>query len=94
MRATRSRPGFAAMTSTPEAQEEIVAGSASDFNTKVIEEFRANGGRVGGPWEGTTRAALWPKLVAQYPSIGEYQARTARQIPVFMLTRPLELLGL
>jgi deazaflavin-dependent oxidoreductase (nitroreductase family) len=136
-------------------------GRASDFNTEMIEEFRANGGRVGGPWAGTTlilihhigarsgtervtplgcsrqgdgrfvsvasnggspahpdwyhnlkanpmikvevgtqtftvlaeeldgtaRASLWPKLVAQYPSIGEYQARTTRQIPVFMLTR-------
>ena len=37
--------------------------------------------------DGTVRAELWPKLVAEYPSIGEYQARTARQIPVFMLTR-------
>ena len=27
---------------------------ASDFNTKMIEEFRANEGRVGGPWDGTT----------------------------------------
>ena len=136
-------------------------GRAGDFNTEMIEEFRANGGRVGGPWAGITlilihhigarsgtervtplgcspqgngrfaivasnggslthpdwyynlkanprtkvevgtqtftvaaeeldgsaRAGLWPKLVAQYPSIGEYQARTARQIPVFMLTR-------
>ena len=34
-----------------------------------------------------TRAALWPKLGAEYPSIGEYQTRTTRQIPVFMLTR-------
>jgi deazaflavin-dependent oxidoreductase (nitroreductase family) len=25
---------------------------AEDFNTKIIEEFRANGGRVGGPFEG------------------------------------------
>ena len=36
--------------------EDIVAdsasGSASDFNTAMIEEFRANGGRVGGPWAG------------------------------------------
>ncbi|QWF77013.1 nitroreductase family deazaflavin-dependent oxidoreductase [Amycolatopsis sp. CA-230715] len=23
-----------------------------DFNTKIIEEFRANGGKVGGPFEG------------------------------------------
>jgi deazaflavin-dependent oxidoreductase (nitroreductase family) len=26
---------------------------ANDFNTKVIEEFRANGGVVGGPFDGT-----------------------------------------
>jgi deazaflavin-dependent oxidoreductase (nitroreductase family) len=144
---------------------DIVANSApsgtSDFNTKMIEEFRANEGRLGGPWAGTTlilihhigarsgtervtplgysrqgdgrfaivasnggspahpdwyynlkanprikvevgtetltvlaeeldgtaRAGLWPKLIAEYPSIGEYQARATRQIPVFMLTR-------
>ncbi len=153
------------MTSTSKAWEEIVAdsapGGASDFNTKMIEEFRANEGRVGGSWAGTTlilihhigarsgiervsplgcspqgdgrfaivasnggspahpdwyhnlrahpritvevgtqtftvlaeeldgtaRAGLWPTLVAEYPSVGEYQARTTRQIPVFMLTR-------
>jgi deazaflavin-dependent oxidoreductase (nitroreductase family) len=33
------------------------------------------------------RAELWPTLVASAPNLGEYQARTARQIPVFMLTR-------
>src|ERR1700746_3856237 len=46
------------MTSTSEAWEKIVAdsapGGASDFNTKMIEEFRANEGRVGGSWAGTT----------------------------------------
>ncbi len=26
----------------------------SDWNAKVIEEFRANGGKVGGPFEGAT----------------------------------------
>ena len=136
-------------------------GGANDYNTKIIKEFRANQGRVGGPWAGTTlilihhigarsgierilplgcfprgdgrfaivasnggspahpdwyynlqanpritveggaqtftvmaeelddpaRAELWPNLVAWAPSLGEYQARTARQIPVFMLTR-------
>jgi deazaflavin-dependent oxidoreductase (nitroreductase family) len=136
-------------------------GEASDYNTKIIEEFRANQGRVGGPWAGTpmilihhigarsgiervsplgcfpqadgrfaiaasnggspthpdwyynlkasprikaevgaqtltvlaeelddtARARLWPKLVADASSLGEFQARTARQIPVFMLTR-------
>jgi len=25
----------------------------NDYNTQIIEEFRANDGRVGGPWEGT-----------------------------------------
>jgi hypothetical protein len=31
-------------------------GGASDFNSKMIEEFRANEGRVGGPWAGTALA--------------------------------------
>src|ERR1700687_5496247 len=35
----------------------------------------------------TARAELWPKLVAEYPSIGEFQTRSTRQIPVLMLTR-------
>ena len=134
---------------------------ASDFNTKIIEEFRANQGRVGGAlagipmilihhtgaqsriervtplacshqpdgrlaivaasggsprhpdWyynlkasptirvevgtrtfpavaeqlDGTARAGLWPKLVAESPDIGEHQAKTTRRIPVFLLTR-------
>jgi deazaflavin-dependent oxidoreductase (nitroreductase family) len=30
------------------------AGQASDYNTSIITEFRANGGRVGGMWTGTT----------------------------------------
>jgi deazaflavin-dependent oxidoreductase (nitroreductase family) len=145
--------------------EDIMANSApggpNDYNTKIIEEFRATGGRVGGPWAGitlilihhtgaksgiervspvayslrgedrfaiwaanggspahpnwyynlkaeprikvevgtqtftvlaeelddTARAELWPKLAAQYPQLGETQARTSRQIPVFLLTR-------
>jgi hypothetical protein len=28
-------------------------GGARDYNTTIIEEFRANGGHVGGPWAGT-----------------------------------------
>ncbi len=32
--------------------------SAQDFNTQVIEEFRANDGRVGGPFEGATLLLL------------------------------------
>jgi len=34
----------------------------------------------------TGRTELWPKLVAESPTIGEHQAKTTRQIPVFMLT--------
>jgi deazaflavin-dependent oxidoreductase (nitroreductase family) len=140
----------------------------TDYNTTIIEEFRANGGSVGGMWEGTTlvllhhiggksgiervtpvacspqgegrfaiwaanggapthpnwyhnlkahpqvtvevgtetftvlareldaaaRSELWPKLVAQWPKpaagspdLAAAQAKTARQFPVFMLTR-------
>jgi len=32
--------------------------SMNDFNQNVIEEFRANGGRVGGPFEGMTLLLL------------------------------------
>ncbi len=137
------------------------AGEGSDYNTQIINEFRANGGRVGGPWAGTTlilihhigarsraervtplgcfsqpggrfvivassggspshpnwyynlkahpkitvelgaqtftvladelagaaRAELGPKLVAEYPTVGEQQAKTTRQFAVFLLTR-------
>jgi deazaflavin-dependent oxidoreductase (nitroreductase family) len=135
-------------------------GLADDLNTKIIDEFRANEGRVGGPFAGTTmilihhigaksgvrrisplacspqgdgryaivasnggspthpdwyynlnanpmikvevgtrtftvlaeelddtaRSELWRKLVAESPAVGEFQTRTTRQIPVFMLT--------
>ena len=141
---------------------QAVPGAASDFNTEIIEEFRANQGRIGGPFAGTpmilvhhvgarsgiervtplacsprpdgrlaivasnggspthpdwyynlkanprievevgtetftvlareldgaARAGLWPKLVAEFPDVGRHQAKTTRQIPVFMLTRP------
>ena len=135
--------------------------SINEFNNKVIEEFRANEGRAGGPlagtpimllhhigaksriervtpvaynpqgdgafvivasnggspthpsWyynlkanprievevgtkrftalakelDGTARADLWPKLIEAAPSIGEFQAKTTRQIPLLVLTR-------
>jgi deazaflavin-dependent oxidoreductase (nitroreductase family) len=138
-----------------------VPAAATDFNTKIIEEFRASQGRIGGPLAGTpmilvhhigarsgiervtplacdpqpdgrfaivasnggspvhpdwyhnlkanpgvtvevgtetftvlarelddvARAELWPKLVAKFPDVGRHQAKTTRQIPVFMLTR-------
>jgi deazaflavin-dependent oxidoreductase (nitroreductase family) len=136
------------------------AEESKDFNSRIIEEFRANQGRVGGPltgtpilllhhvgaksriqrvtplacshqgdghyvvvasnagspthpaWyynlkahptveaevgtetfmvraeelEGAARDALWSKLVAASPSLTNYQAKTDRQIPIFMLT--------
>jgi deazaflavin-dependent oxidoreductase (nitroreductase family) len=37
--------------------------------------------------DGTTRAELWPKLIAASPPIAEFQATTTRQIPLFALTR-------
>lgn len=37
--------------------------------------------------DGTARARLWPKLIARYPTLGETQAKTTRQFPVFLLTR-------
>jgi deazaflavin-dependent oxidoreductase (nitroreductase family) len=135
--------------------------AADDFNSRIIEEFRANGGRVSGPlagtpilllhhvgarseiervtpvayrphgagryvivasnggsrthpaWyhnlkatpivdvevgaeaftaradevEATDRDSLWPKLLAASPSLREYDAKAARQIPVLILTR-------
>jgi deazaflavin-dependent oxidoreductase (nitroreductase family) len=36
--------------------------------------------------EGDARDALWSQLVAAAPSLAEYQAKTARRIPVLMLT--------
>jgi len=36
--------------------------------------------------DNVARAALWPTLVARFPTVGVYEASTARQIPVFILT--------
>jgi len=158
------KPAVLVAAERQEARDQLVGVEperASRFNAKIIEEFRANGGCVGGPWSGTTlilihhigarsgmervsplacsprgdgrfaivasnggapahpdwyhnlkanprievevgartftvlaeelddptRAELWPKLVAESPAIGEFQARITRQIPVLMLTR-------
>lgn len=132
-----------------------------DVNAHVVEEFRANGGRVGGPladtdimlihhlgarsgiervvpvahspwgdgrWVvvasaggspthpswchnlrahrrvevevgtqtftvlaeelvGSARAQVWAELTAKHPALGEFQSRTTREFPVFLLTR-------
>jgi deazaflavin-dependent oxidoreductase (nitroreductase family) len=151
-----------------DSQKSSAPGEASDYNSEIIEEFRANRGRVGGMWAGTTllllhhvgaksgiervtplacsprggdrfaiwaanggspthpnwyynlkanpritvevgaqtftvlaeelgdtaRAELWPQLVAEWPKpvadspdLGATQAKSARQFPVFLLTR-------
>jgi deazaflavin-dependent oxidoreductase (nitroreductase family) len=36
----------------------VVAPAMSDFNRKIIEEFRANAGKVGGPFEGAPMLLL------------------------------------
>lgn len=36
---------------------------------------------------GAARADLWPKLAAASPTLSEFQARTARRIPLFTLTK-------
>ena len=36
----------------------VVATGMSDFNTQVIEEFRANGGQVGGNFAGASLVLL------------------------------------
>jgi deazaflavin-dependent oxidoreductase (nitroreductase family) len=37
--------------------------------------------------DGAARADLWPKLIARAPSIAQFQARTTREIPLFVLSR-------
>jgi deazaflavin-dependent oxidoreductase (nitroreductase family) len=36
---------------------------------------------------GAVHAELWPRLTAASPALGEFQAKTARRIPLFTLTR-------
>ena len=37
--------------------------------------------------KGTARANVWPKLLAESPSLREFDARTTRRIPLFLLNR-------
>ncbi|MBO0676581.1 nitroreductase family deazaflavin-dependent oxidoreductase [Mycolicibacterium sp. S2-37] len=41
-------------------KDKLVAdtGALNEFNTAIVEEFRANGGKVGGPFEGGTLLLL------------------------------------
>jgi F420H(2)-dependent quinone reductase len=57
-------------------------------NPRITVEVGAQAFTVlAGGLAGAARAELWPKLVAEYPALGEHQARTTRQFPVFMPTR-------
>lgn len=57
-----------------------------DWNANVIEEFRANEGRVGGQFEGAPMLLLHT-TGSRYPGFAEYQERTWRVIPVVDLRR-------
>ena len=46
------------------------------------EKFKAHARRA----SDEEKRALWPKLVAMYPDYNDYQARTARDIPVLILS--------
>ena len=47
------------------------------------ERFEATAEEQAGP----ARADLWPKLVAQFPDLAKFAARTDRPIPLFLLRR-------
>jgi hypothetical protein len=51
-----------------------------DFNASNIEEFRRNGGEVGGQFEG------FEVVKQRAPGFADYETRTDRVIPVFELS--------
>jgi hypothetical protein len=66
----------------------------ADWNSKIIEEFRASGGKVGGQFEGApllllhtvgAREQIWAAQKAAYPGFADYEQKTTRQIPVIVL---------
>lgn len=61
--------------------------SQADFNTTIVEEFRANEGRVGGMFQGMPLLLLHHREQAQRtPQFAQYAEQTARVIPVILLT--------
>ena len=72
----------------------------NDWNAKIVDEFRANAGKLGGPFEGADtidvrarvaegdeRERIWEKQKQLMPGFAEYEAKTTRQIPVLVLER-------
>ena len=60
------------------------------YNIKAYPEFPLQDGTVTKDYvarevDGDERAAWWERAVAAYPSYAEYQTRTDRLIPVFVL---------
>jgi deazaflavin-dependent oxidoreductase (nitroreductase family) len=60
------------------------------FNIKAYPEFPLQDGTVTKDYvarevEGAERAEWWERAVAAFPSYAEYQEKTDRQIPVFVL---------
>jgi F420H(2)-dependent quinone reductase len=60
------------------------------YNIKAHPEFPLRDGSVTKDYvarevEGAERAQWWERAVAAYPSYAEYQVKTDRQIPVFVL---------
>ncbi len=60
------------------------------YNIKAHPEFPLQDGTVTKDYvareaEGTERAEWWERAVAAYPAYAEYQTKTDRQIPVFVL---------
>ncbi|GAA0334595.1 hypothetical protein NE235_14220 [Actinoallomurus spadix] len=63
----------------------------SDIDERIIEEFRANAGQVGGQLaalKGEERDRTWATVVQHYPVFGDYEKTAGiRTIPVVELTR-------
>jgi hypothetical protein len=80
--AARRFPGIwrVYITSTSDASEEIMADPVpGEAGTRTLWALAEE-------LDDDARAGLWPKLIAESPAIGEFQAKTRRQIPVFVLT--------
>jgi len=67
---------FLNLRDTPEVRVAIQGGTFRDMHA-----------RVAGPDE---RASLWPRVVADHSNYGDYQTKTAREIPLVLLEPLLE----
>jgi len=62
------------------------------YNVKANPRVELQDGTAVGDYEahevfGDEKAAWWERAVAAWPDYAEYQSKTDRQIPVFVLTR-------